>query len=46
VPSRNLQKELECLYARRDVIDDLIESLEKYDRFREKGRVDREIRTA
>jgi hypothetical protein len=32
VPARNQQKELERLYARRCAIDDLIESLEKYDR--------------
>jgi hypothetical protein len=32
VPAHNQQKELERLYARRCAIDDLIESLEKYDR--------------
>ncbi len=30
--SRLLRKELECLYARRSVIDALIESLESYSR--------------
>ena len=34
VPSRNLKKTLEHLYARRSAVDTLIQSLEVYDRFR------------
>ncbi len=34
VPARRLKKELEYLYARRSAVDLLIESLERYDRFR------------
>jgi hypothetical protein len=34
VPTRRLKKELEYLYARRSAVDLLIESLERYDRFR------------
>ena len=33
-PARVYRKELEYLYARRQAIDTLIESLEEYDRFR------------
>jgi hypothetical protein len=36
IPARNLRKELEGLYARRCVLDHLIESLEQYERCREK----------
>jgi hypothetical protein len=36
VSSRNPRKELEALYARRSVIDDLIRSLEEYNRYRER----------
>ena len=34
VPTRNLKKTLEHLYARRSAVDTLIQSLEDYDRFR------------
>ena len=34
LPSRSLRKELEYLYARRSAIDNLIESLEDYTRFK------------
>jgi hypothetical protein len=33
-PDRGMRKELQDLYARRSAIDDLIQSLEEYDRFR------------
>ena len=33
-PIRNYQRELEYLYARRSVINSVIESLEAYDRYR------------
>jgi hypothetical protein len=33
-PARECKKELRVLYARRDSIDSLIESLRDYDRFR------------
>ena len=46
VPGRTYQKKLEFLYARRTAIDALIESLEQYDRFREKGVLDRKQRSA
>jgi hypothetical protein len=36
VPARISSKNLEHLYARRSAIDALIESLQEYDRFREK----------
>ena len=32
-PARGMRKELQDLYARRSAIDDLIQSLEEYDRF-------------
>ena len=32
-PDRGMRKELQDLYARRSAIDDLIQSLEEYDRF-------------
>jgi hypothetical protein len=35
--ARTFRKELDELYARRHAIDSLIESLEEYDRFREKS---------
>jgi phosphoribulokinase len=38
--------ELEKLYARRSVIDGLIESLEDYDRYRAKRPYDRKLKTA
>jgi len=40
------QKELRILYARRSAIDALIQSLEKYDRFREKMEPLRKRKTA
>jgi hypothetical protein len=46
VPARNPQKELEYLYARRCAIDDLIDSLEKYDRCHEDGPPNCELQTA
>ncbi|HEV3201665.1 MAG TPA: hypothetical protein VGZ73_27385 [Bryobacteraceae bacterium] len=36
VPARISRKNLEHLYARRSAIDALIQSLEEYDRFRER----------
>jgi len=33
-PARVTRKELEHLYARRSAIDELIQSLEEYDRFK------------
>jgi hypothetical protein len=33
-PARSARKELEYLYARRNAINTLIQSLEQYDRFR------------
>jgi hypothetical protein len=33
-PARGVQKELQYLYARRSTLDNLIQSLEEYDRFR------------
>jgi len=44
--SRVRQVELTKLYARRSAIDALIESLEDYDRFREKKLYERTLRTA
>ena len=35
-PVRGFRKELDYLYARRSAIDALIESLEQYDRYRDK----------
>lgn len=46
VPAHNPQKELERLYARRYAIDDLIESLEKYDRCHADEPQSLELRTA
>jgi hypothetical protein len=40
------QIELAKLYARRSAIDALIESLEDYDRYREKRSFDRKLKTA
>jgi hypothetical protein len=40
------QVELAKLYARRSAIDALMESLEDYDRYREKGLCDRKLKTA
>jgi|KBSMisStandDraft_5_1062788.scaffolds.fasta_scaffold10300580_1 hypothetical protein len=40
------QKQLEFLYARRSTIDALIQSLEQYDRFRERRVNDRERQSA
>ena len=37
LPPRGFRKELVRLYARRSVIDELIHSLETYDRMREKA---------
>jgi hypothetical protein len=34
IPSRNLKKELHALYARRSALDNLIERLEDYSRFK------------
>jgi hypothetical protein len=34
LPIRNLDKQLEDLYARRSAVDSLIQSLEDYERFR------------
>ena len=45
-PERGIQKELEYLYARRSAIDSLIQSLEMYDRFREKGPGESKRKTA
>jgi hypothetical protein len=36
VPARSSRKNLEHLYARRSALDALIQSLEEYDRFRER----------
>ena len=36
VPARSPRKNLEHLYARRSALDALIQSLEEYDRFRER----------
>jgi len=44
--SRQLQKELEQLHARRMAITMLIESLEDYDRFRVRRVADQRLRTA
>ena len=44
-PAQALQKELEQLYERKCAIDELIASLERYDRFRNR-RMDPEQRTA
>jgi hypothetical protein len=46
VAGRTYQKKLEFLYARRSAIDALIESLEQYDRFRERGVLDQKQRSA
>jgi hypothetical protein len=43
---RVYRKQLEFLYARRTSIDALIESLEQYDRFREKRVTERKRQTA
>jgi hypothetical protein len=40
------REELEYLYARRTAIDQLIESLKEYDRFRETRKEDSESQTA
>jgi hypothetical protein len=34
VPARSIKKELEYLYARKSALDELIQSLESYERFR------------
>lgn len=44
--SRASRKNLEHLYARRTAIDDLIQSLEQYDRFREKRAIEVKRKTA
>jgi hypothetical protein len=46
IPPRALRRELENLYARRGVIDDMIELLEQYKRYRAKPVPERELRTA
>jgi hypothetical protein len=45
-PARAYEKQLETLYARRSSIDALIESLQEYDRFREKRGIERKRRSA
>jgi hypothetical protein len=45
-PARTYEKQLETLYARRSSIDALIESLQEYDRFREKRGIERKRRSA
>lgn len=45
-PEETVQEELEYLYARRSAIDNLIQSLEAYDRFRERPRPQGERKTA
>jgi hypothetical protein len=45
-PMRNYQKELDYLYARRSVIDTLIQSLVEYDRHRIKRVDDRKQQMA
>jgi hypothetical protein len=45
-PARSSRIDLEHLYARRSAIDDLIQSLEEYDRFREKRPADGDRKTA
>ena len=44
--NRGNHKELEYLYARKSVIDALIQSLEDYDRFRAKVSTYRKLKTA
>jgi hypothetical protein len=44
--SKVQQVELAKLYARRSAIDALIESLEDYDRYREKRPYDQKLKTA
>lgn len=46
VTARTSRKNLEHLYARRSAIDALIESLQEYDRFREKRTGEDKRRTA
>ena len=46
IPARTLRRELETLYTRRGVIDDLIELLEQYKRYRAEPVEQRELRTA
>jgi hypothetical protein len=43
-PARGIWKELQDLYARRSAIDDLIQSLEAYDRYRA-SRMERRLGT-
>ncbi len=43
---RHARKELQLLYARRMAIDDVIRSLEQYDRFRVKIQDIRKLKTA
>ena len=45
-PARAYEKQLETLYARRYSIDLVIQSLQAYDRFREKRGIERKRRTA
>ena len=45
-PARAYEKQLESLYARRSSIDLVIQSLQAYDRFREKRGIERKRRTA
>jgi len=40
LPMRNLERQLEDLYARRSAIDELIQSLQDYERFRAKSGVE------
>jgi hypothetical protein len=46
IPARRLRRELENLYARQEVVDDLIDSLERYHRYRAKSVDERELRSA
>jgi len=45
-PAQAYEKQLETLYARRSSIDALIESLQEYDRFREKRAIEGKRQTA
>ena len=46
IPARTLRRELENLYARRGVVDDLIDLLERYNRYRAKSVEARELQSA
>ncbi len=46
IPPRALRRELENLYARRGVIDDVIALLEQYKRYRAEPVAERELRSA